>query len=299
MERIIKYFQYLNDQYDIRITIKDFAHLLFKNRHFAAFRRFEDHDNGYCAYIKSIGSAQLHCVEASNIELYNKIATAKDPHAPFWGVCHCGVKEYVIPIVANHLVLGAVLVGQYPCEAKRMNSTFDRISAKYDCDRGQLETLYNRSFAHAEPPREGLLAVLGVCADYIAECLSEFAVVGNPMKSGGDEKLINTAISYITANLSRGRISLSDIAKDCHCSESTLSHCFRKSRGISIGQYILRRRVSRGKKLLLGSDLSISVIAEKCGFGSSEHFSNAFKRLVGVSPANYRYQLQEKSKENM
>lgn len=299
MERIIKYFQYLNDQYGIRVTVKDFAHVLFKNRHIAAFRRFETHNNAYCEYIKSMDLARTHCVEASNIELYNKIAAAKDPHAPFWGICHCGVKEYVIPIVANHLVLGAVLVGQYPCDTKRRNSTFDRISTKYDCDRRQLETLYNTSFSHAEPPREELLLMLGLCADYIAIRLSEFADPRKPGRSGSDQILINTAITYIHANLSRGKLSLSEIAHDCHCSESTLSHCFRKIRGISIGQYILRHRVGRGKKLLMESNLSISTVAEKCGFGSPEHFSNAFKKLVGVSPANYRYQLQEKSKENM
>lgn len=299
MEKIVTYFQFLEEQYGVHITIKDFAHAMFHNPHFSALRKFETHTNNYCMYIKSVPTAWAHCSEGSNIELYHKISCAKNPKEPFWGTCYCGVKEYVIPIIGNHIVLGAILVGHFPCEISRRNSTFDRIAELYDYDRRYLEMHYNESFSGVAIPHEAILASLQVCADHIAFQLSEFFDFRKPREPGSNQTLINTAITYIHANVTKGKVTLADIAQHCHCSESTLSHCFRSSMGMSIGKYVLLRRISKAKKLLATGSLSISTISEKCGFGSTEHFSNAFKHQMGVSPANYRHQLQEKSNEKM
>lgn len=299
MNRILNFFYYLRDSLGFKLTIKDFAHVMFTSRDFASLRNFESHANSYCMYIKSTSEAHSHCVEISNIELYNKIYCAKNQREPFFGTCYCGVREYVVPIVSNHIVLGAILVGQYPCESGRLVSSFERITDKYDFDRARLETLYNQNFAGKEPPNEAILGILQICADQIASYLSEFLDFERPNKPGSNQVLINTALTYIHANLPKGKITISDIASHCHCSESTLSHCFSENMGISIGKYILMRRISKAKRLLSCGNLPILTISEKCGFGSAEHFSNSFKLQTGVSPANYRSQLQQKSNENI
>ena len=299
MKKVLTYFQYLNDQYGIHVTIKDFAHIIFKNRYFAELKQFESHSNSFCMYVKSFDEARLHCEETSNIQLYTKISSSKDPHEPFWGICYCGVREYVIPIVSQNFILGAILVGQFSCDRKRRISTFEKVVDKYDFNLTQLDILYEKNFANFTQPHDAILAVLQICADYIASYMSNLLDFEKMTSSGRNQLLINNAITYIHSNIREGKITLTDIAQHCHCSESTLSHCFRKSMGISVGNYILHRRISKAERLLLESELSISMIAIKCGFGSSEHFSSTFKKYKQFSPANYRQRLHEKSNENM
>ena len=299
MNRVINFFYYLRDTLGLHITIKDFAHVIFSNRELAALRNFGSHTNSYCMYIKSNSRAYAHCAEVSNIELYNKIYCSKNQSEPFFGTCYCGVREYVVPIVNNHIFLGAIIVGHFPCDKNRLNSSFDRITDKYDFDRAHLEALYNSNFSDNQPPDEAILGIIQICAEQIASYFSEFLDVEHQNKHGNNQVIINTALTYIHANLPNGKITLSEVANHCHCSESTLSHCFSENMGISIGKYILLRRISKAKKLLSYGNLPISTVSDKCGFGSAEHFSNAFKQQTGVSPANYRAQLQQKSNENI
>jgi ligand-binding sensor protein len=130
-------------------------------------RSFGFHNNPYCEYIKSNLAAGTHCVEVSHIDLYNRIVNAPDISAPFWGVCYCGVKEYVVPIVSNNTVIAAIVAGVFPCEADRIQSSFDRIIRKYDFDKARLETLYNESFSVNPPMHDAVLSMLHLCAEHL------------------------------------------------------------------------------------------------------------------------------------
>ena len=297
MENIIHIFQYLIDQHNIHITIKDFTKVMFQNMDLEMLKKFNSHSNSYCMYIKNNSFARAHCAEISNIKLYNKLCSAKKQGQPFWGTCYCGVREYVVPITYNHIVLGAILVGQYPCDLERRNGSFERLYRKYSFEPSKLEKLYAENFPDRPLPDDAVLSILHVCATYIASYLSNHFDLNKPKKQNGNQVLLNTIISYIHANL-ENRIRISDIAEHCHCSESTASHCFQEYMEISIGKYILTRRILKAKKLLIEGERSISYIAEKCGFNSTEYFSYTFKANVGLSPIHYRQQFQTKSNEN-
>ncbi|MBR9904309.1 MAG: helix-turn-helix domain-containing protein, partial [Gammaproteobacteria bacterium] len=53
-------------------------------------------------------------------------------------------------------------------------------------------------------------------------------------------------------------------------------------------RYVLNRRLTRARHLLVESFLNMTEIALQCGFGSSSHFSNRFRAETGVSPTEYR-----------
>lgn len=299
MEHIVNIFQYLNETYGIQIVIKDFSRCIFKNQYFSALSGFESHSNCFCSYIKSNSFAQMHCVECSNIKLYNKIASNENLWQPFWGVCYGGVKEYVVPIVINHTVYGALIAGEFACDAERKQSSFARLEQKYGFDPGRLELLYAKSVSgRFMPGGKAIPSILQLCANHIAEALDSLSDSEKNTFPKNTRIILNSAITYISAHL-KTKILIKDIAAYCHCSESTLSHCFRESMEISIGQYIILKRLSKAKRILADrSGIPIAEVAEKCGFGSTEYFSNFFKQSTGISPAEYRRQCQLKSNEN-
>ena len=64
---------------------------------------------------------------------------------------------------------------------------------------------------------------------------------------------------------------------------------FRNATGMPPHQYVIARRVERARQLLgKGDELSLSDIAIRAGFSDQSHFSNQFKRIIGVTPRQFR-----------
>ena len=93
--------------------------------------------------------------------------------------------------------------------------------------------------------------------------------------------------NYILQNLS-APLSVSLLAAKFHLSHNGLIWKFKKELNVTPASYIIMCRIKRAKQLLFDSDLSISQIAESCGYANTYYFSNAFKKSEGVSPSNFR-----------
>ena len=91
---------------------------------------------------------------------------------------------------------------------------------------------------------------------------------------------------------SENDISVSDIAAKLSYSVHYMMHHFKKITGITINNYKNEIRMTKAKKLLIESDISITDIAQMCGFCSSSYFSEAFMNSEKVSPSEYRKLLK-------
>ncbi|PRR79621.1 AraC family transcriptional regulator [Clostridium vincentii] len=100
-------------------------------------------------------------------------------------------------------------------------------------------------------------------------------------------ELTRTAIKYIKTNYSK-KILLEDICEHCEISTGYLSHVFKKITDFSPLQYRDRIRMEEAKKLIREGDLKLNEISEKVGMFDEFYFSKRFKKLVGVSPKDYK-----------
>lgn len=83
-------------------------------------------------------------------------------------------------------------------------------------------------------------------------------------------------------------VSVQDIANNVGLSRGQCTKVFTKIYGIAPRQYLTSLKLTKAKQLLIDSDLTIEVIAEKLGFSSLSHFSRQFKRWTGTSPQQFR-----------
>lgn len=99
---------------------------------------------------------------------------------------------------------------------------------------------------------------------------------------------LTPAIEYIENNIDKPELSMTLLAKASRISEVYLRRLFNREFGISPKQYITQLRISRAKQLLINSGISVSQVAEGCGYSSVYHFSRAFKAFTGYTPSEYR-----------
>lgn len=92
---------------------------------------------------------------------------------------------------------------------------------------------------------------------------------------------------YIDANYT-DNINLTRIALDMNASEYYLSHIFKKLTSFSPLQYIIRRRIGEAQNLLINTNMSITEIATSIGYNNSNYFQNAFKKMIHITPGEYR-----------
>ncbi|MGN0369649.1 MAG: AraC family transcriptional regulator [Butyrivibrio sp.] len=77
-------------------------------------------------------------------------------------------------------------------------------------------------------------------------------------------------------------------------SYSHLAAVFRKEKGISMGQYHNSARMNKACKLLRSTLMSVGEIAACLGFSDMLYFSKKFHAFSGVSPTEYRKQIQRR-----
>ena len=107
---------------------------------------------------------------------------------------------------------------------------------------------------------------------------------------------MHSAKKYIERNFEK-RISTEEIAASVNLSESRFRYLFGIAYGISPHSYFTETRISAAKEMLWNTDIPITEIAEKCGFGCQQYLNDTFKKATGLSPGKYREQFAKKYTE--
>jgi len=105
------------------------------------------------------------------------------------------------------------------------------------------------------------------------------------------EGLHNSSVQYALLYLQNHfteNISLEDAAKIANYASNYFGNRFKEYTGVPFKRYLTNLRFSFAEKLLLNSDLSITQICYRAGFGDYSNFVSEFKKRHGVSPRTYR-----------
>lgn len=100
-------------------------------------------------------------------------------------------------------------------------------------------------------------------------------------------ELAKNVSSYIHHHLSEA-IKTEDIAASLFLSRTHLSTRFKAETGMNLNEYIHHIKISEAKYLLAHTDKNLSHISNYLGYSSQSHFTRMFKKLVGISPMEYR-----------
>ncbi len=100
--------------------------------------------------------------------------------------------------------------------------------------------------------------------------------------------LLADALEYVEYHIG-DEIRTEDIAAACYCSKSKLEKLFRFVNGISVHDYLVRRRMMKAARMLKEQpDLPILEIALCYGYSTNESFTRAFRNVWNCNPSEFR-----------
>lgn len=150
-----------------------------------------------------------------------------------------------------------------------------------------LDEIYSKRFGHAE-------RIILFVEDLIMHINRTAYESNNPVISKNPSSLCETILQYIEENPDED-LSLERLADIFFVSKYHISHIFKDNIGLSLHQYVIKKRLFIARDALLGGN-DINTAYELSGFKDYSSFYRAFKKEFLVSPKEFQAEcwVQEK-----
>jgi AraC-like DNA-binding protein len=150
-----------------------------------------------------------------------------------------------------------------------------------------VESRFLRLLEEIASERYGSDAARHICLCDLILTINRVIYDEEHKKSGSDElSLFQNILSYVESNL-EDVLSLEDIAGKFFVSKYYVAHLFKDTLGISLHQYIIKKRLAECRASILNGE-SISKTYLRFGFRDYSSFFKAFRKEYGMSPKEYQ-----------
>lgn len=282
--------------FGVHLCVHDVSGVTYARKSLSLPYLMLQHGCDYCTAVKRCVS-EPRCMRQKQLVMW---MLRRNGMKPFFGVCHMGVCEYILPVCQNGRLLAVVFASGMTREdeadsRKKMLRAREKASSAL---RGQLEESYEGFARESMVSREILRYFAELVGGRILRAGVELtdADGGDPyavesVREGKNHaRTVRAILGYIEASLP-GEISLGDISAVFFMSEGHLCRLFKKEMGVSIMAYVKRQRMHMAANLLRDSGENVSAIGARVGVGDPNYFCRAFKQEMGMTPSEYRMSM--------
>ena len=239
--------------------------------------------NPLCAMIRSTpeGLQRCNACDEENIRI------ARERKCEHIYRCHTGLIDIVVPIFIRGIYCGALGSGQLlhaPPEEEHFTAFLKQnpYLVKYFAPEEIRELFFNsKSLRHDQIL--GICELLSLATNYVIFSEEKLKFLSHI----DEHQNIFAARDYIRSHFTEP-LSVQQIARKVHLSESHFAHLFKKETGMTPVNFINRCRISYAMELLRNENLPIIEIAFECGFRSLTHFNRTFRKYNAETPREYR-----------
>jgi AraC-like DNA-binding protein len=140
------------------------------------------------------------------------------------------------------------------------------------------ETTDTPADAAEEPQQENMLAKY-----YDDQTIGDYS-----MNNLMDQSLMRNVEQFVLQNMSRGQISLDDMAAAMGMGRVPFFHKIRSITAKTPAEVVRELRLKHACHLLVNTNINMSELAINVGFMTAENFINIFKEKFGMTPLEYR-----------
>ena len=123
--------------------------------------------------------------------------------------------------------------------------------------------------------------------EYVLNTFYKVTQVISLERSEKSKKVIEIAKDYIKKHY-KGNISLKTISEYVYLNSSYFSELFKDETGKNFIDYLIETRIDAAKKLLSKPEIKVYQVGQMVGYNEPVSFNRAFKKIVGISPVEYR-----------
>ncbi len=224
----------------------------------------------------------LDICKDSDIE---RLTQVKNSATPTLYTCPCGITEAIVPIIRGDIIAAYIIssmgISDYEgCDGDVLEKTL-KLAPRSSAEllKPKIEEL-----CHLSPEKiEAYYSMLKMIAEHISN---------DDTLSSSTESIGKLVKYYVKNNITR-KLTLDDIAWNLHCSTVTLTQHFKAEFGITIMEYVTKKRMELSERILIATDEPLREVASMVGFSDVEYFSRTFKKHHGISPAAWRKQNKQ------
>ena len=128
----------------------------------------------------------------------------------------------------------------------------------------------------------------------MTDMVGEYCDMVNEHNTRVYSELISKAITYIKLNFKED-IGLASVAKELFIHPTYLAKKFKLETGKTLSEYVNEVRIKEAKFIIKATEFKIEDVAYYVGYNDKKYFSKTFKKILGISPSEYRkYNKEEK-----
>ncbi|MDF1752736.1 MAG: AraC family transcriptional regulator [Verrucomicrobiales bacterium] len=237
--------------------------------------------NPFCDHINDARSACGGCLKADKC-----IKNSPRDNATTI-TCFAGMRETAIPIRSGNQTVAYLTTGQVFTETPDP-TLFSQIEQELRpvSDNESSEDLKEMWESTPQLSMEKYLGAVTILASFglqLSELLNRIVIE----KTTTEPDIVTKAKRYINANL-EDKITLEKTAQHAGISSYYFCKLFKQHTGMTLTEYINRRRVEWAKRQLLDPRSRITEIAYDVGFQSLSQFNRSFSKYTGMSPSQFR-----------
>lgn len=115
-----------------------------------------------------------------------------------------------------------------------------------------------------------------------------------PEMSPSDQKFMNKLIELMESRIDNSDLIVDDLVKDMAVSRSVFFKKLKTLTGLAPVEFIKEIRINKAIKLIESGEFSITQVAYMVGINDPRYFSKCFKQKMGMTPSEYRDQINRK-----
>jgi AraC-like DNA-binding protein/ligand-binding sensor protein len=241
-------------------------------------------ENGFCALVAEKSRACANC-----LQVQQRLSDRARSQA-FTTTCAFGLSDTAVPVRMGDQVIAFLQTGQVfrrrPTEAQVERTL--RLARRWglSVDRGELRRAYLGGRVLRGRQHDHVVKLLGIFAQHLSLISNQIIL----QHQNAEPPVITRAKDYIAAHQTED-LSLAQVARAVNTSTFYFCKMFKRVTGLNFTDYVSRVRIEKAKNLLLNRNLRVSEIAYEVGFQSLTHFNRVFKKILGLSPTQYRANL--------
>ncbi len=204
--------------------------------------------------------------------------------------CFAGMREAAVPVrVGDHAI--AYLVAGQIFDHSPTTEDFTPVEARLRRDGFTGEQIAELREAYAASPVMEVYRFQAATTLLVAFSLQLAAELNRLLlaEENVESPAICRAKQYINAHLDE-RISLDDVAAHVCVSPFYFCKIFKQATGMTLTEYVNRRRVEWAKRKLLNPHARVTEVAFDVGYQSLSQFNRSFLKYAGESPTKFREQ---------